>query len=375
MEAVLYAEICLICLIVAGLLLFWTGRMRSLSTADLWMRRMLAAFVLSFAANLLFTVFNRMLPALRAARLLSCAFKTAFFTALVLGVVCWCGLAETEIGSSGGRRFGQRAWMLLLPALGLAAPLVNLFTPWMFDFGPDLSYRRYGMFRAEMWYLFAASALFGLRLLRRARGESDPARRSHLRLTASFPLCLLLAAILSYAGEAVPVICVCIAVELLCMHMGNTWQQISLDKLTQVNNRQNLIGFMNHKLKNHAGELYLLMIDLDHFKTINDRYGHLEGDRALTRLAGALKAACGPLLPRPYIARYGGDEFIVVLEGSQETVDGLCAELRRRLEEGNAQAPYRITVSIGCGRWQPGMDHRALIAAADEELYKIKNSR
>jgi diguanylate cyclase (GGDEF)-like protein len=172
------------------------------------------------------------------------------------------------------------------------------------------------------------------------------------------------------------VICVCVAVELLCLYIGNMHRQISMDKLTQVNNRQNLFGFMSHKLKNHAQDLWLLMIDLDFFKTINDTYGHLEGDRALTRLAGVLKASCADILPRPYIARYGGDEFIIVLEGDETAVETLRAEIRRNLDgipEGDA--PYRLAVSIGAARWEEGMDNTALIAAADAELYRLKHAQ
>jgi diguanylate cyclase (GGDEF)-like protein len=160
--------------------------------------------------------------------------------------------------------------------------------------------------------------------------------------------------------------------------MGNTWQQISLDKLTQVNNRQNLIGFLNHKLKNHSGELFLLMIDLDYFKTINDTYGHLEGDDALIRASQALKLACSDnFRRRPYIARYGGDEFIVVIESSKQEADRLLENIHTNLKALNDEShkPYTLAFSIGVGEYHPGMDANALIEAADSELYKIKRAR
>ena len=212
--------------------------------------------------------------------------------------------------------------------------------------------------------------------MRQAGLESDPTQKAHLRLTASFPLCILAAIVLSSAGEAVPVICVCITVELLCLYMGTISHQISMYKLTQVNNRQNLIGFMNYKLKNHSDDLYLLMIDLDYFKSINDTYGHLEGDRALTQLSGVLKQACGPFARRPYIARYGGDEFIIVMEGTAEDAQRLCDSIRAKLREINSTSDtYQLQVSIGCAQWQPGMDQKQLIAAADAALYQIKHAR
>ncbi len=376
MESLLYAEIYLICLIIASVLLYWTGRSDSSSNSELWLKRLLRFFLLNFLCNLLFTIFNRAGLPEGTGRVLSYALKTGYFLTLALGVFAWCGYAEAEL-QSGLLEKGKTpftVWILL--GIALLIPLVNLFTPWMFDFGEGLVYRRHRMFRVEMWYLFAVPLICSVRLLRRARTEADRVRRAQLTLAATFPLSMLFAAVLSYAGEAVPVICVCVAVELLCLYIGNMHRQISMDKLTQVNNRQNLFGFMSHKLKNHAQDLWLLMIDLDFFKTINDTYGHLEGDRALTRLAGVLKASCADILPRPYIARYGGDEFIIVLEGDETAVETLRAEIRRNLDgipEGDA--PYRLAVSIGAARWEEGMDNTALIAAADAELYRLKHAQ
>ena len=376
MDAILYAEVYLICIIVAGLLLFWTVHRDSMSTSELWLKHMLTCFLLNFISNFLFTLFNRVFVIESLVTVLSYGFKTAYFVTLVLGVYFWCGYAEVELkqGALGNKK--TRMLMRLPLVLGLMIPAVNLYNHWMFDFSPTHAYQRHIMFRVEMWYLLLLSSINSIRLLRHTRGESDPSQRSHLRLTASFPLFILAALILSYAGEAVPVICVAIMVELLCLYMGTIQHQISVDKLTQVNNRQNLIGFMNYKLKNHEGTLYLLMIDLDYFKSINDTYGHLEGDRALVQLSKVLKNACGPYLPRPYIARYGGDEFIIIMEGGEKDVETLCGTIRDMLTELNrGPNPYDIQVSIGVAKWQEDMDHKALIAAADAELYKIKRAR
>ena len=141
--------------------------------------------------------------------------------------------------------------------------------------------------------------------------------------------------------------------------MSASTQQISLAKLTQVNHRQNLPGYMDYKLSSHDELLFLLMIDVDCFRQINDAYGHLEGDVALVRVARALKAACVPARKRPYIARYGGDEFIIFMAGSR----------------AEAEAPYRLAVSIGVGEWWPSMNVKDLIAKADAAPYAVKQAR
>ena len=376
MEAILYAEIYVICLIVGLLLLFWTYRNDTVSTSELWLKRMLLCFVINFLSNFLFTLFNRILVWESVVLPLSYLFKTLYFMSLVGGVICWCLYAESTIGSRAFERKRNRVLTIIPLIIAWLMPVVNLFTNWMFEFGENYSYQRNFLFQVEMWFLFVCSSICSIRLIQQTRRESDVIRIGHFFLTASFPLCLLAAALLTYIGESFPVICVCIMVELLCLHMGNTRQQISVDKLTQVNNRQNLIGFLNYKLKNHEGDLYLLMIDLDYFKQINDIYGHLEGDQALILVSGILKQACVPFSRRPYIARYGGDEFIIIMEGSEEDVQILCGNIRSLLAERNSrQERYQIQLSIGCARWQPGMHQKELIGAADTELYKIKHAR
>ena len=97
-------------------------------------------------------------------------------------------------------------------------------------------------------------------------------------------MCLLLAWVLCFVGESVPVIVVCIMIEMLFMYTGANNQLISKDKLTQVNNRQNLISFLNYQVHTHEEKLFIFMVDVDYFKEINDTYGHLEGDNALAQV-------------------------------------------------------------------------------------------
>ena len=100
-------------------------------------------------------------------------------------------------------------------------------------------------------------------------------------------------------------------------------------------------------------------------------------DHALIRASQALKLACDGFRLRPYIARYGGDEFIVVIESSKAESDLLLQRIREKLEELNAAAnrPYDLRFSIGVAEYHPGMNANALIEAADNALYEIKRAR
>lgn len=377
MATLLYAEVYIICIIIVWLCLFWVTRRSSGSASEHWLHIALVGFLVSFVANLLFTLFNGFKPLPGLVYPLSYFFKSIYHMALCFGVYAWCGYADTECR---GQLFNARNKRLLaaLPLVGMAALIIsNLWTHRMFVIDEGEIYMRSGLFQVEMALLVAVTTAMAVKLLVRRQNETDPIKRSHMMLVASFPLCLIVAWALTFVGEGLPIICVTITIELLCLFMGTSTQQISMDKLTQVNNRQNLLGFLDYKLLNHDEKIFLLMMDLDYFKTINDTYGHLEGDDALIRAAQALKIACGDFKRRPYIARYGGDEFIVVIESSKPEADALIARIRETLSGLNDQAkrPYTLAFSIGVGEYHPGMNANDLIEAADHALYEIKRAR
>jgi diguanylate cyclase (GGDEF)-like protein len=120
--------------------------------------------------------------------------------------------------------------------------------------------------------------------------------------------------------------------------------------------------------------LCCVLIDLDDFKRVNDELGHPAGDALLRRVADALRAEV-----RPYdqVARYGGDEFVLVLPGAEEQIARAVAErVRVRVEAGAPRAhdgPLG-NCSIGVSAWQPGMSADELLAAADRALLLAKRT-
>ena len=378
MEIVLYAEVYLICMVIIGLVLFWSLKSHDRSFTGRWFLSVLICFLVNFTANFAFTLCRAAVPKSPAALTFAFALKTIYHISLIAGVFAWCGYAEAELGTG---LFKSKKHIILLTAISLIPVIitfVNIGTRVLFDITESGAYVRGTGFQAEMFILFLLSMIFSVRIFRRIHREPDPIRSSHFRLLGSFPICMAAAWILSFIGESVPVICVSVSVEILCVYIGFSNQRISLDPLTQVNNRQNLIAYIDYKIAHHDDPVYLLIIDVDWFKQINDTYGHLEGDKALIRTAKALKNACGPIEKRPYIARYGGDEFMVIIESaSPSLVDTLCAAIKgEAVNLGRvAEAPYEITLSIGVARLEEGMTHNAFIAKADEHLYSIKKAR
>lgn len=110
------------------------------------------------------------------------------------------------------------------------------------------------------------------------------------------------------------------------------------------------------------------LVDIDHFKTINDLHGHPTGDRVLADVAAVLRTSAGPLTT---VARYGGEEFAVLLPGA----DGLAAELQGEyLREAVQNLPigFPVSVSVGVASRKAGEDVSSLVARADQALYAAK---
>jgi diguanylate cyclase (GGDEF)-like protein len=154
----------------------------------------------------------------------------------------------------------------------------------------------------------------------------------------------------------------------------------SLDSLTGLANRRGFDARVasdwgSARRLHHS--VALLMIDVDHFKLFNDRYGHVEGDVCLRRVGKLLEAVKGPNdLP----ARYGGEEFVLLMPGATlERALAVAERLRRAVEELNivhAACPSgRVTISVGVAATMPERhpDPGHLIEAADAGLYSAKH--
>jgi diguanylate cyclase (GGDEF)-like protein len=146
------------------------------------------------------------------------------------------------------------------------------------------------------------------------------------------------------------------------------------DALTGLGNRHWMQEIFERELKRSqhgADSICLMMIDVDGFKTFNDMYGHIAGDRVLTTVASALRKH---LRPTDLIARFGGDEFAVLLPGTKpDRVAKTADRIRERLGRFTLQdlrAP--ITISVGITEAAPGDDLHSLVDRADAAMYDAK---
>ena len=148
------------------------------------------------------------------------------------------------------------------------------------------------------------------------------------------------------------------------------------DQLTGLYNRHSLTEMAPKYIsdaKRHRFELSLLVIDLDHFKNINDSYGHATGDVVLSEIGRLLNQACRK---EDFAARFGGEEFVMLLSHCNANHALEKAELIRQQVEALMPAEIKITASIGVA--STGQDHNmkfnTLFEEADKAVYQAKHS-
>lgn len=141
------------------------------------------------------------------------------------------------------------------------------------------------------------------------------------------------------------------------------------DPLTGLVNRRSVLirlGGLISGARRHGRPLAIALIDVDHFKRINDRYGHDAGDGALVEIATRLRER---LRAEDELGRLGGEEFLALLPDSNEEAAAIVAEDLRAGVSG-----LRTTISVGWATWDGDEDPDRLLKRADDALYEAKDS-
>ena len=155
----------------------------------------------------------------------------------------------------------------------------------------------------------------------------------------------------------------------------------TIDAVTGIRNRQyfdNVLEAEWRRAKRQGYDVSLMLLDIDHFKKVNDTHGHLAGDECLASIAKEIDKAFNR--PSDVVARYGGEEFAVILPYvTEENALSMAEQLRKLIEERTFLADgnqLKITISIGLATLQPSDDvaPRDLIGLADGVLYEAKST-
>ncbi len=259
--------------------------------------------------------------------------------------------------------------MLVLFLCVLSNPITHI----LFRVDGDHYHRTFGpmlQFLFSYWYIAIAVFLS----LKHAKQANTLQERRRSITVASFVIIPTIAALLQLLVFDMPIIFVGVIIALINVYIALQDQLVLTDALTGLHNRTLLDQKIEHTYEDLDAndELWILMIDANSFKAINDTYGHLEGDHALIYIADVLKEVCQK--KEDYVCRYGGDEFVIVHptkkgKGCQPLMD----EIREKMKQHTA---YPLSVSIGSALYQKKHKNwQEVLKEADQKLYQEKKKK
>ncbi|MDD2956328.1 MAG: GGDEF domain-containing protein [Oscillospiraceae bacterium] len=262
-----------------------------------------------------------------------------------------------------------------IPAmLVILGGVVNLFVPVFFRITPENIYERTGLyfFPYLCTYFYLA---YGVVLIYRYRNKVH----KYLFLPAIiFMIPILLGSVLQYFFYGLSLIWIGAAIALCSLYV-NVQNEVSYtDPLSGLLTRQ----YMNHYLDSETRRGFSgkkiagIMLDIDQFKLINDKFGHLMGDDAI-RFTGKILRRSVP--PDSVAVRFAGDEFMVILQVESETeVEDAIRAIRKNTDAFNSlgQKPYELRFSVGYSLYgQPGDSIDAFLGRIDAAMYADKKAR
>lgn len=373
MSVILYSEINIICILI---LLLLTYRLHCSSFLQEQRRRfywVLLSNIIFFSVDLCWSlVSTQTLPAIIP---LNWFLNIIYFSLCGFCSFTWFCYSEVQLNSSLLKSF-KSCFICALPALILMIlSILSVRTGWLFDIDSQNVYQRGPLYFVQLIVTYGYVAFSTIKALWLSVKTSIYAKKIEYRTMALFVVPPLITGTMQIFLPGVPLFCVGITLGLLYVFISLQEQQISIDPLTKLNNRTQLRQCLSTKIQHFSQDkvLYLLMLDIDYFKQINDQYGHLEGDRALQLVSDALLQTC--YKKNYFTARYGGDELMVLCElNVDEKIESVIENIQEALR--CIQTPFPLSVSIGCAQYVSSIKTDLdFIKAADNELYIKKKAR
>lgn len=375
MDAVTYVQINLIP--VAALLIMRANTGRSLTYS--WRNRALRFMMVLLAVILLNNMAAWVLNGqqFQGAYTMLWVFNMAYFGLLDFMTFLWY-LYVRDVVDNG---IGQSGLRVLKPSIPLLLFLVVLLSnPWtklIFYIDEQNCYVRGKAFFLHSLITAGYVTMATIMAFYHWRKEQQEEKRRNYGLLAAFailPLCGGLFQVIYYGSE---LLLPFTAASILMVYINVQQRQVTRDALTGLNNRRRLEQYLREMDGQNWGEdsCHLLMLDVNSFKKINDTYGHVTGDTVLKLIADQIKKTFGN--KRSFLARYGGDEFVIILKGrSDDEVEEDIFVLREGVSQINlAKDPsWEISVSVGCARYGEIPMHtvRELLNLADSRMYEEK---
>ena len=167
-----------------------------------------------------------------------------------------------------------------------------------------------------------------------------------------------------------------IAIGLTGVYLSTQNESAYKDPLCGVYNRRYYIDYVRSFCNSRKKDDFLvgILIDMDNFKQINDKYGHYAGDKALQLFGSVLRKQIGDI---GFAARYGGDEFIIVSKQSEAVVDTVVANIVKEIDEINATGKneFQLSFSYGMAKLNSDSNMNEFLRTMDAHMYEMKRNR
>lgn len=300
-----------------------------------------------------------------------------YLNVVIIPFVAYSCFIFAEIGTRTDmtRKQIERLQLKLLIPIVLQAIVLLVSFCWSPDFWLDerlepIDFYYFILSFTPMCYWVAAT----IRGLVRARqAQNRPNLRTYLVVASYTPGVLIAGGAQVIFSLTTPLFCFWCTFIILFVYLHMQNQLISTDSLTMLNNRNRLHHYL-HQQRDEK-DSFVIMVDVDHFKQINDTYGHAEGDKALVLVSQALKKACESLSYSVFLCRYGGDEFLMIAQTDvpDDVVNKIKECLQEEIANQKRSLSYTIEASVGFARWDghPESFKESMINA-DKKMYEDK---
>ena len=351
---------------------------RNNSHARLIFKRLIWVVVACLTADMLTYVFDGMV--FYGSHILHAASMFASVLTTVCMGCAWNVFFDAGFHIHSGDK--KRLFLYLLPVFVTFFCLVaNVFNGYLFSIDDDNVYSRGSLAFISFVLQYLLMAVLFVRAII-YKHVVKTVRYSKLRV--SFIWVALISLVFGISQIAalgkVAFHCYGVTASIFIMFLRFQDDQITHDVLTGLNNRYALDEYLEDRIKFYPDggrgmdRLYLIMMDVNDFKHINDVYGHPEGDRALITVSTALKEVSTRYKVGLFISRFGGDEFAAVIEASSERkVKEFCNKVKDAVYLATADEVYRLTIGAGYALYTGRAMHLAVLyEIADKALYDDK---
>lgn len=368
---VFYTEASLVCVIILTMILITDRMFHTKQEKQIWFSRAISAFILYFISDACWAaMLSGMFPKIRFFAVLFNYTNYILISLMGYGLFAFIAVSGkmSFFNSIRNRRLCFIPVVVSVLFISIAYVTNPLF--WINE-NNELNALYFPlMFAVPSLYLIAG---FIFSVAYAFRSELREEKRRYL-VIGSVPFGVMAFGMIQVVALNAPTFCFGCTIMWLWFYIQNTKALISVDDLTHLNNRGQINRYLEQIRYSEDSRIIILMIDIDKFKGINDRYGHAEGDRALVIVSDALRQTCDQINASVFLGRYGGDEFTIIIQNpkDEDHTERLITLLRNNLAEKQQEnsLPYELDVSIGYDEVTDGNDSvYACMTRADEKLY------